>query len=356
LSHKTLFQLQTERIVRLQQLAALETNNSAIQIPYYILTSPLNYEETRQYFMDNAYFGLAAEQVYFFNQDSLPCFSLDGKILLESKHSMALAPNGNGGVYQALESNGLFSDMEKRGIKHIHSYSVDNVLVKPADPVFMASCARRQIEFGTKVVPKRDAHERVGVFALKNNRFHVVEYSEISKEMAERIDPETKQLAFNAANIVNFYYSFDFIVKCAQIMKTHRIYHVAKKSIPALDPETGKTMEPKNGQNNGIKLELFNFDICEFADKVAILEVDRTMEFSPLKNGPNEGLPDSPETCRRDLSRVSKLYIERRGGRFTNGDNESLLCEVSPLLSYGGEGLEPIVKDKVFTLPLYLTK
>jgi len=107
-------------------------------------------------------------------------------------------------------------------------------------------------------------------------------------------------------------------------------------------------------------LELFNFDICEFADNVAILEVDRELEFSPLKNGPNEGLSDSPETCRQDLSRVCKLYIKQAGGRFTNeNDNgkpaiEQPLCEISPLLSYAGEGLEELVKDKEFTLPLLL--
>jgi glyceraldehyde 3-phosphate dehydrogenase len=43
-----------------------------------------------------------------------------------------------------------------------------------------------KIDFGNKVLEKRDPHEAVGVLARKNGKPCVVEYSELSKEMAER--------------------------------------------------------------------------------------------------------------------------------------------------------------------------
>ena len=34
-----------------------------------------------------------------------------------------------GGIYGALLADGMLADMERRGIKHVHAFCVDNVLV-----------------------------------------------------------------------------------------------------------------------------------------------------------------------------------------------------------------------------------
>ena len=54
---------------------------------------------------------------------------------------------------------GVLDDMKKRGVKHVHAYSVDNILVKVADPYFIGFCASREGETGLKVVPKISADE-----------------------------------------------------------------------------------------------------------------------------------------------------------------------------------------------------
>jgi UDP-N-acetylglucosamine/UDP-N-acetylgalactosamine diphosphorylase len=77
--------------------------------------------------------------------------------------------------------------------------------------------------------------------------------------------------------------------------------------------------------------------------------VNRDEEFSPLKNA--EGAKtDSPNSCRADVDKLHRRYITAAGGHVV-GDG---LVEVSPLLTYAGEGLEELVKGKTFQAPLVL--
>lgn len=71
-----------------------------------------------------------------------------------------------GGIYRALVTEGVLKDMERRGIKHIHAYSVDNVLVKVADPYFIGYSAMRDADTSLKVVPKTDPEEACIFFSI----------------------------------------------------------------------------------------------------------------------------------------------------------------------------------------------
>ncbi|KAL0490610.1 UDP-N-acetylglucosamine diphosphorylase, partial [Acrasis kona] len=345
-SKKTLFQLQAERILKLVKLAQEKVPGSNPVIHWYIMTSDFTGEVSSEFFKKHNFFGLDESTVHFFSQESLPCMSYpDGKIILESKSSVALAPNGNGGVYTSLKNTKMLQHMKDHGVEHIHSYCVDNILVKVADPTFIAYCIERNADVGSKVVAKRDAHEPVGVFAIKDGDYNVVEYSEITKQMAETIDPETNRLAFNAGNIANFYYKTEFLEYCADKMEKQEDYHIAKKKIPTVG----------NTSVDGIKLELFNFDVVPLTKKVALLEVARETDFSPLKNSP-EAKSDNPQTCRQHLSEINKMYLEQAGAVVEGEVDEKngLYCEISPLVSYEGEGLEALVKGKTIKLPYIL--
>jgi UDP-N-acetylglucosamine/UDP-N-acetylgalactosamine diphosphorylase len=89
-SKKSLFQLQAERIWKVQQLAAKKHGKSEVTVPWYVMTSGPTRGPTETFFKKHDYFGLKPENVFFFEQGVLPCISNEGKILLESKSKVRL--------------------------------------------------------------------------------------------------------------------------------------------------------------------------------------------------------------------------------------------------------------------------
>ncbi|CED83573.1 UDP-N-acetylglucosamine pyrophosphorylase [Phaffia rhodozyma] len=322
---KSLFQLQAERIRRLESLAG----GQAV-ITWFVMTSAATRPDTEAYFKKNAFFGLKEKNVIFFQQGYLPCLTEDGKILLSSPSQVALAPDGNGGLYSALlrpvsptDDRTVMSIIKDRKIKYIHGYGVDNCLVRVADPTFIGFGIDQQVECGAKVVPKTEPTESVGVVARKGGRFGVVEYTELPQAKSEQRDPDGK-LSYRAANIVNHFYTTEFLDRIHSIEHL-MAFHIARKKIPTVDLQSGKQIAPSSP--NGMKLELFVFDVFPFTKELAVLEVERTEEFSPLKNGPGTS-SDNAVTSRRDLLAQQKRWVEAVGG-VVNAE-----VEISPLISY----------------------
>ncbi|KAH9526356.1 UDP-N-acetylglucosamine pyrophosphorylase [Dermatophagoides farinae] len=364
-SKKTLYQIQAERIYRLQEMAG----KSAI-IPWYIMASEHTIEPTIEFFKKHNYFNLDEKNIRFFEQDIIPCFTLDGKIILKETYKLARSPNGNGGLYEAISKKGILNDMQQRGIEHIHAYCVDNILVKVADPVFIGYCASKNVECGAKTVEKMNPGEAVGVICKVRGRYQVVEYSEVSKEISERRNTDGR-LMFNAGNICNHYFTLKFLQD--KVHYDELPYHQAKKKIPFVDNE-GNHVKPD--KPNGIKLEKFIFDVFRFVDvdKFAVWQVLREDEFSPLKNN-DQATRDSPTTARLSLYNLHQRYVLKAGGKIIDGEKgipvpllsspvltsdkshyeNQAICEISPLLSYEGENLANIVDGKTLSTPVMLS-
>ncbi|KOB71416.1 UDP-N-acetylglucosamine pyrophosphorylase [Operophtera brumata] len=343
-SRKTLFQIQAERIVRVQQMAAEKFGKEG-KVTWYIMTSEHTKGPTAEFFKSNSYFGLNEDDVVYFDQGRLPCFDFDGKIILDEKFHLSSAPDGNGGLYRALKTQGVLEDITRRGVEHLHAHSVDNILIKVADPVFIGYCKAKDADCAAKVVQKSSPSEAVGVVCRVNGHYKVVEYSELTDEAAERRNPDGR-LTFSAGNICNHYFSSAFLTKICNY-ETKLKLHVAKKKIPYID-SNGVLQKPT--EPNGIKMEKFIFDVFEFAENFICLEVARDMEFSALKNA-DSAKKDCPSTAREDLLRLHRKYIREAGG--VVGD--IIDVEISPLLSYGGENLSDLVKDEDFTItPFHL--
>lgn len=72
-SHKSLFQYQAERIIRLQAVAEQEFEKTpgTVVIPWYVMTSGPTRCETETFFVKNSYFGLDPKNVIIFEQGKI---------------------------------------------------------------------------------------------------------------------------------------------------------------------------------------------------------------------------------------------------------------------------------------------
>ncbi|XP_070811674.1 UDP-N-acetylhexosamine pyrophosphorylase-like protein 1 isoform X2 [Pituophis catenifer annectens] len=351
-SHKTLYQIQAERIRKVEQLASQKFGSPCL-VPWYIMTSEFTLGPTEKFFRDHHYFHLDKSNVIMFEQRMLPAVTFDGKVILEEKGKIAMAPDGNGGLYRALVDHKILEDMQRRGVQFVHVYCVDNILVKMADPVFIGFCVSKGADCGAKVVEKAYPAEPVGLVCRVDGAFQVVEYSEIPAETAEKRSPDGR-LAYRAGNICNHFFSLDFLREVAEQFESQLTPHVAIKKVPYVDEE-GRRVEPL--EPNGIKLEK-NF---------VAFEVLREEEFSPLKNA-DTATRDTPTTARRSILSQHYRWALKAGGRFVTGDGQPIpqkesfsqeeeppaVCEISPLVSYFGEGLEKYMRGQNLPSPFLL--
>ena len=268
-----------------------------ISIPWYIMTSRENNADTVKFFEENNYFDYNKDDVKFFMQGQLPMLGKDGKILLNEEGLIKLAADGHGGVFESMFKNGIVDDMKKRGIEWIYIGPVDNPLTQMVDETWIGLAEEKNAMSTGKSVVKANPSEKVGVFCLKNGKPSVVEYTEISEEMANRRD-ENGGLAFGESHInCNM-----FNIKGIEKIGAEKLpYHVAVKKASYMD-ENGNIIKPE--EPNAYKFESFIFDAFEKLDNMIILRVKREDEFAPVKNA--EGA-DSPETAIKLYNEFHKL-------------------------------------------------
>ena len=285
-SHKSIFEILTDTINEAR-------NKYGVNIPWYIMTSEDNDAETQEFFNKNNYFGYPKEYISFFKQGKLPMVNEEGKILIDEHGKIKEASDGHGGIFQSMRKDGVLFDLKSRNIEWVFIGGVDNVLVKPVDPILIGLACDRGVEAAGKSIIKASPSEKVGVFCKHNGKPSVIEYSEISQEMAEETTADG-ELKYAESHILCNLFSVNAIDK----ISTEKLpYHKAHKKATYID-ENGKVIVPD--KPNAYKFEAFLFDAFESLDDIIVLRVKREEEFAPVKN--KEG-QDSPETAR-------KLYID----------------------------------------------
>ena len=201
-----------------------------------------------------------------------------------------------------------------------------------------------------------------------------MEYSEITSKSAEQRNDDGS-LTYSAANICIHFFTIEFLRRVCNEHERELVHHVAKKKIPFIDGD-GNLVKPE--RPNGIKMEKFVFDVFRFARNFVVWECVREDEFAPLKNA--EGASDfTPTHCRNALFALHQKFVRNAGGKLIDGEGKEfkqmrspaapketnnnnnnnnsksddgvVVCELAPMLTYAGEGLEKHVAGKTFTVP-----
>lgn len=262
-------------------------------VPLYIMTSQKNHEETTSFFREHDYFGYDPEYIHFFRQDMAPSVDYNGKVLLEAKDRISLSPNGNGGWFSSLCRAGYLEDMHKKGIEWLSVFSVDNVLQRINDPVYVGAVLASGCDCGGKVVRKASPEERVGVLCKESGKPAIVEYYEMTDDMRLLRD-ENGNLLYNFGVTLNYL----FRLRRLEEIRTQKLpVHIVEKKIPYIN-EKGEEVKPETP--NGYKFEELVLDMIHMMDSCLPYEIVRENEFAPVKN--REGV-DSVDTARELLTR-----------------------------------------------------
>lgn len=276
---KSLFEIFCDKLQKIRK----EEN---VVIPWYIMTSKENNDETVKFFEKNNYFNYPREAITFFVQSQIPMIDKNGKIIRTEKGLIKQAANGHGGIFEAMFKNHIVDDMKKKKIEWVFIGPVDNPLVPMVDSVALGFGIEKNVLAVGNSIVKLNPAEKVGVFCKRNNKPSVVEYTEITKEMSEQTDANG-ELVYGESHInCNL-----FNIKAIDKIGDEKLpYHTAFKKATYMD-ENDNIIEGK--EPNCYKFETFIFDSFEKLDNMAILRGKREEEFAPVKNKEGEDSPES---------------------------------------------------------------
>jgi UDP-N-acetylglucosamine/UDP-N-acetylgalactosamine diphosphorylase len=283
-------------------------------LPLYIMTSDATHTETDDFLKTNRWFGLPPENVKLFCQGVMPAVdAATGKILLADKNSLALNPDGHGGMLAALDRTGMLDDIQRRGLAHLFYFQVDNPLAPICDLHFLGHHLLAGSEMSTLAIAKRDALERVGNIVRIDGRTQIIEYSDLPDDIARKTNDDVG-LKFWAGNTAIHLFDVAFLNRAAS--DEHALpLHVARKKVPYIN-EQGARVEP--AEPNAIKFERFIFDLLPVAERAIVVEADAAVAFAPVKN-PRGSQRDSPDTCQAAMVALHRQWLIKAGAEVVGG-------------------------------------
>lgn len=261
----------------------LKTANSKfnVSIPWYIMTSIYNDDDTKKFFENHNYFGYNKSLIKFFKQSQLPIIDITGNLILEETYKIKEASNGNGDVFASMENNNIINDMKEKNIDWIFFGGIDNVLLNPVDPIFLGLTIKNNTLIASKTLFKENPEDKDWIFALNDNKPSIIDCCHLTDHMKIARDLNGNYL-YRDINIL----AHLFNIKALDIICNKKLpYHRAFKKNPYVNEEGMKQVPD---YPNTFKFETFIFDAFSYFDKITLLRVEKNKEFAPIKdfNGP----------------------------------------------------------------------
>jgi hypothetical protein len=231
------------------------------EMPVAVMTSPLNYKETVDFFQQKQFFG---RNVSFFQQSLLPFLGSDRKPL---EH---LAPDGNGSLFKSFAESGLLDRFEGFGIDLVSIVPIENILADPADPVFISFARDSGADAIVKCIERKAGDPPMGALVTREGRLEIVEYTEA--------DAHTE---------------YRYCYTGMMAMKLSFLKQMAAIDLPL------HWVWKKAGKEFAWKGERFIFDALPYAGKAEALLFPKSQIYAPLKS--RENLEELARICKEML-------------------------------------------------------
>ena len=314
ISKRTLFEVFADRLLAIGK-------RYGVTVPFYVMTSEATDADTRQYFESNNHLGLDPAQIKIFKQGTMPAVDAgSGQLLLASKDSLALSPDGHGGTVRALDQSGALDDAEARGVKYLAYIQVDNPLANLCDPAFIGHHILSKSEMTSQVIRKRYPTEKVGNVVLVDGKAEIIEYSDLPDSAAQMTNDDGS-LKIWAGSIAVHVINIDFLRRMAKSTSALP-FHRASKKVPHLDTQ-GQAVTPS--QPNAVKFERFIFDLLPLAANAFVVEGLPSNAFAPVKNA--EGAEaDTASLAKKAMSDLHRRWAESAGATVA----DDAVVEINP--------------------------
>lgn len=300
-SGRSLLQILMDRILAVGQ-------RYNVRIPVYLMTSQATHAQTVEYLEQNDRFGLEPQELHVFRQGVMPAVSIEtGKVLMAARDALCLAPNGHGGMVEALMASGGLDAAIMRGVELFFYCQVDNPLAPCCDPELIGFHLAAGSEMTTLAVSKSHPQERVGNIVAIDGKVQILEYSELPPEIGQQRNADGG-LRLWAGNTAIHVFDARFLRRAAadpEILP----YHRAEKETPCLDAQ-GRLTTPS--RPNAIKFERFIFDLLPHARSALVVEGVKEEIFAPVKNASGAAF-DTPETAQAAMIALHRHWLEAVG-------------------------------------------
>lgn len=269
-----------------------------VEIPWYIMTSTNNYFDTLDFFEKNNYFEYDRNNFHFFTQSNLPVIDMNRKLVLSEMYEINLASNGNGNLFNSLRRANMIRSMAQKKLEWLFVGGIDNPLLNPLDPVFIGYTIHSKCKIGAKSLFKEFSNDTSWIFAIDRGKPSIVNCEVFAEELSQITD-KSGQYLYRDTNMLAHLFSFDAIKKMSNIdLPYHRAFR--KNAFVNFEGMKQVPDEP-----NIYKFEQFIFDAFPYFDNLALLRVNSSKEFSPIKSFTG---PFNPEIA---TEKYKELILEK---------------------------------------------
>mmetsp|Transcript_31412 Transcript_31412/g.81623 ORF Transcript_31412/g.81623 Transcript_31412/m.81623 type:complete len:778 (+) Transcript_31412:75-2408(+) len=358
LSGKSMLQIFCERVRRLttlvnQYMAAPGrpgTGAAGCIIPVVLMVPRDNLEEVAQYARERENWGLGGE-LQLLAAEEMPVTDPTGRVLLASPTELFTAPAGSGSIFNVLIASDGFADLRSRQVSKVYMATMDNLLCKVADPLFLGYAETLQVDACVKTTVRHRREVPYGCLVSRLSEHHpahglVLDFPSLPLHVTDRPVPPAQGhgLLFRVSDAGQYVVSTSNIQKLAVLSGRKR--QPRMEVVEAYDLATGEY-----GLQEGLRLTI-PAGVAVEQGSLAALEVEHELAFA-IK----DTTPFSDEEAIFALGQEHQRWVRQGGGRFTDdaaaATEVSSACEISPLVSYDGEGLNALFPDEI-DLPLFV--